>query len=65
MGVFTFEYEFTSTIVPVRLFKAFILDADNIIPKVAPEEVQHVEILEGDGGVGTVKKITFGKGKLL
>ncbi|KAI5349342.1 hypothetical protein L3X38_002229 [Prunus dulcis] len=62
MGVFTYETEFTSVIPPARLFKAFILDADNLIPKIAPSAVKGAEIVEGDGGVGTIKKITFGEG---
>lgn len=62
MGVFTYESEFTCTIAPARLFKAFVLDADNLIPKVAPQAIQSAETLEGDGGPGTIKKITFGEG---
>ncbi|GMN75131.1 hypothetical protein TIFTF001_052585 [Ficus carica] len=62
MGVCTYEHETTSTISPARIFKAFILDADNVIAKVAPHAVKHVEILEGNGGPGTIKKITFGEG---
>ncbi|GMN63420.1 hypothetical protein TIFTF001_032486 [Ficus carica] len=62
MGVFTYEHEFTSTIPPARLFKAFLLDGDNIIPKIAPQAVKHVEILEGDGGPGTIKKVSLGEG---
>lgn len=62
MGVFTYETEFTSVIPPPRLFKAFVLDADNLVPKIAPQAIKHSEILEGDGGPGTIKKITFGEG---
>nr|AAB35328.1 major allergen {N-terminal} [apples, Golden Delicious, Peptide Partial, 37 aa] [Malus domestica] len=36
-GVYTFENEYTSEIPPGRLFKAFVLDADNLIPKIAPQ----------------------------
>ena len=64
MGVFTYETVFNSTIPPARLFKAFVLDRDNLLLKIAPQEIKQVEILEGDGGPGTVKKITFGEGKL-
>ena len=64
MGVFTYETEFSSTIPPARLFKAFVLDGDNLIPKIAPQAIQQVEILEGDGGAGTIKKVIFGEGKL-
>ncbi|KAM5568875.1 major strawberry allergen Fra a 1-E [Rosa sericea] len=62
MGVYTYESEFTSEIPPPRLFKAFVLDADHLIPKIAPQAVKSAEILEGDGGPGTLKKITFGEG---
>ena len=64
MGVYTYEHEIASTIAPARLFKAFLLDADNIIAKIVPHAVKNVEILEGNGGPGTIKKITFGEGKL-
>ncbi|KAL5542659.1 hypothetical protein UlMin_010369 [Ulmus minor] len=62
MGVFIYESEFTSTIPPARLFKAFVLDADNLIPKIAPQAIKSAEIIEGNGGPGTIKKITFGEG---
>ncbi|ONI28156.1 hypothetical protein PRUPE_1G127100 [Prunus persica] len=62
MGVFTYETEFTSVIPPPRLFKAFVLDADNLIPKIAPQAIKSSEIVQGDGGVGTIKKITLGEG---
>ncbi|KAK9933880.1 hypothetical protein M0R45_021053 [Rubus argutus] len=62
MGVFTYKTEFTSVIPPPRLFKALVLDADNLIPKIAPQAVKRTEIVEGDGGVGTIKKIHLGEG---
>ncbi|GMN24777.1 hypothetical protein TIFTF001_049167 [Ficus carica] len=62
MGVFTYEHEITSTLPPVRVFKGFLLNSDEIIPKVAPQAIKQIEVLEGDGGPGTVKKITFGEG---
>ncbi|CAI9779740.1 unnamed protein product [Fraxinus pennsylvanica] len=62
MGVITYDNEITSSIPPTKMFKAFILDSDNLIPKVLPQAIKNVEILEGDGGVGTVKFITFGEG---
>ena len=65
MGVFTFEYEHSSTVPPARLFKAFILDGDNLITKIAPQAIKSCEILEGNGGPGTIKKITFGEGSLI
>ncbi|KAM1066438.1 hypothetical protein TB2_021446 [Malus domestica] len=62
MGVLTYETEYASIIPPARLYNALVLDADNLIPKIAPQAVKTVEILEGDGSVGTIKKVSFGEG---
>ncbi|KAF5465416.1 hypothetical protein F2P56_015427 [Juglans regia] len=62
MGVLTYETESTSAIPPAKLFKAFILDGDNLVPKVAPQAIKSAEIIEGDGGPGTIKKISFAEG---
>jgi len=61
MGVFTFEDETTSTVAPARLYKALVKDADNLVPK-AVEAIKSVEIVEGNGGPGTIKKLTFVEG---
>lgn len=59
----TYESEFSSVIPPTRLFKATVLDEVNFIPKIGSKiGIKTVEVLEGDGGVGTVKKITFSQG---
>nr|AAB20451.1 Aln g I=major allergen [Alnus glutinosa=alder trees, pollen, Peptide Partial, 44 aa] [Alnus glutinosa] len=42
-GVFNYEAETPSVIPAARLFKAFILDGDKLLPKVAPEAVSSVE----------------------
>ncbi|PON88202.1 Bet v I type allergen [Trema orientale] len=62
MGVYTYESETVSVIPPARLFKAFVLDADNLIPKLVPQAIKSVETLEGNGGPGSIKKTTFGEG---
>lgn len=62
MGVVTYDSEITSSIPPAKMFKAAVLDADNLIPKVLPQAIKSVEVLEGDGGPGTIKLITFGEG---
>ncbi|KAK4586580.1 hypothetical protein RGQ29_023650 [Quercus rubra] len=61
MGVFTHESQETSAIPPARLFKALVLDSDNLIQKVLPQAIKSTEIIEGNGGPGTIKKITFGE----
>ncbi|XP_052188422.1 major allergen Pru ar 1-like [Diospyros lotus] len=62
MGVITYETEITTSIPPAKLFKAFVVDADILIPKIMPQAIKSVEILEGDGGPGTIKLTTFGEG---
>ncbi|XWS38980.1 hypothetical protein CRYUN_Cryun18bG0010500 [Craigia yunnanensis] len=62
MGVVTYEMEVATSIPPAKMFKAFVLDADNLFPKVVPQAIKSTELLEGDGGPGSIKKITFGEG---
>ncbi|KAJ9684962.1 hypothetical protein PVL29_017116 [Vitis rotundifolia] len=62
MGVVTSEHEITSSIPPPKMFKAFLLDSDNLIPNILPQAIKCVEIIEGDGWPGSIKKITFGEG---
>ncbi|KAK3444448.1 hypothetical protein EUGRSUZ_A00150 [Eucalyptus grandis] len=62
MGVITFHFDFPSPIPQAKMFKAAILDADNLLPKVLPQAVKSVEVLEGDGGPGTIKLMTFAEG---
>ncbi|KAK2975065.1 hypothetical protein RJ640_022068 [Escallonia rubra] len=54
--------EVASSISAAKMFKAFVLDGDNLIPKILPAAIKGVEIVEGDGGVGSIKLITFGEG---
>ncbi|KAL2341720.1 hypothetical protein Fmac_009660 [Flemingia macrophylla] len=62
MGVFTTEGEQVTTVAPAILYKAIVLDFSNIFPKALPNLVKSVEIIEGDGGPGTIKKFTFAQG---
>ncbi|CAL0330181.1 unnamed protein product [Lupinus luteus] len=57
MGVHTIDTECTSTVAPSLLYKAFVTDFDNFIPK-AFKAIKSVEIIEGNGGPGTIKKVT-------
>ncbi|KAK7363529.1 hypothetical protein VNO77_05675 [Canavalia gladiata] len=62
MGVFTSESEHVSPVSAVRLYKAIVLDATNVFPKALPNFIKTVEILQGDGGPGTIKKLTLAQG---
>ncbi|CAL5184333.1 unnamed protein product [Lathyrus oleraceus] len=58
MGVFNFEEEATSIVAPATLHKALVTDADILTPKVI-DAIKSIEIVEGNGGPGTIKKLTF------
>ncbi|KAJ7955169.1 Major allergen Mal d 1 [Quillaja saponaria] len=59
MGVFAFEHENTAVIPSARLFKALILEGNNLFTKVAPQVIKSIEVIEGDGGVGSIKNVIF------
>ncbi|KAA8548706.1 hypothetical protein F0562_000390 [Nyssa sinensis] len=59
MGVITFNDEQSSPIPPARIFKATILDSHNLIPKLMPQAIKSIEIIQGDGGAGSIKQINF------
>ncbi|KAK3417995.1 hypothetical protein EUGRSUZ_H03974 [Eucalyptus grandis] len=53
MGVFIFTDVYTSTIPPKRLSKALIVDSQNLIPKLMPQAINNIDIIQGDGGTGS------------
>ncbi|KAJ9546478.1 hypothetical protein OSB04_019021 [Centaurea solstitialis] len=53
------EIEVPSSFPADKVFKVFS-DFDNIAPKVNPDVFKSIEIVEGNGGVGTIKIFTFG-----
>lgn len=62
MGAITTNVEIESSVPAQTIYKGFLLDMDTIIPKILPQAIKSVEIVSGDGGVGTIKKITLGEG---
>ncbi|KDP27482.1 hypothetical protein JCGZ_20017 [Jatropha curcas] len=62
MDVVTYEMEVAATIPPTRIFKSFVLEGNTILPKVLPQAINSVDVLEGNGGPGTIKQINFGEG---
>ncbi|KAG9444032.1 hypothetical protein H6P81_015372 [Aristolochia fimbriata] len=54
----TYTHESISPVPVSRLWKASA-DTDNIVPKILPELISSIVILEGNGGVGTVKQLNF------
>ncbi|KAK0606967.1 hypothetical protein LWI29_007065 [Acer saccharum] len=62
MGSSTFTEERSSPVPAGKLFKALVLDSDNLLPKIMPQAFKSVETIEGDGGPGTIKKMNFTEG---
>ncbi|CAL1397320.1 unnamed protein product [Linum trigynum] len=59
MGVHVYAEENTSPVAPSRLFKALIGDSETLMPKLLPQVVKSISLLEGDGGVGSIRLLTF------
>ncbi|KAK4353723.1 hypothetical protein RND71_025917 [Anisodus tanguticus] len=62
MGVTTFTQELNSPIEPIRLFKASTVDSKSLVPKLLPQFVESVDLLQGDGGAESIEKVNFTKG---
>lgn len=63
MGVKTYTKECELGVSASRVFKAMVLDDHNFLPKVLPQGFKSIDIVHGDGGVGTIKQINFGESK--
>ncbi|XP_043694847.1 major allergen Pru ar 1-like isoform X1 [Telopea speciosissima] len=58
MGMTTINNEFNCPIPPARIFKAAVLDAHNLLPKILPDKIKSIQI-HGDGGAGSIKQINL------
>jgi hypothetical protein len=61
MDVVTLSAEFASTVEARRMFKALILDAPNLFPKLMPA-IKSIQLVEGNGGPGSIQKISIVEG---
>ncbi|GMN63411.1 hypothetical protein TIFTF001_032488 [Ficus carica] len=59
MGVTSFKEEFPCPIAPSRIFKALVVDAKNLMPKLLPQFIASVDVIQGDGGAGTIEQVNF------
>ena len=59
MGFASFTDEYTSPIAPSRLFKASIVDSHNLIPKLLPQGIKSIDLIQGNGGAGSIKQVNF------
>jgi hypothetical protein len=47
------------------MFTALIVDSRNLLPKLLPQFVKDVNIIQGDGGAGTIEQVNFNEGKII
>ncbi|GKB69015.1 root allergen protein-like protein [Tanacetum coccineum] len=59
MSVITREFEVSSSLPADKLFK-LCLDFDTIAPKIEPQAFKAIDLIKGDGGVGSIKRTTYG-----
>ncbi|WCJ23411.1 Major strawberry allergen Fra a 1-A [Euphorbia peplus] len=57
MGVLKVERELNTAIPAATMFKIFVSENHIYLPKIVPTIT--VEVIEGNGGLGTIKKTTF------
>ncbi|XP_065859560.1 major pollen allergen Bet v 1-L-like isoform X1 [Euphorbia lathyris] len=56
-GVLTIHRDIITAVPVATMFKVFVLESDKFIPKIIPQIT--IEVLEGNGGPGTIKKTSF------
>ncbi|KAJ4957785.1 hypothetical protein NE237_024896 [Protea cynaroides] len=57
-GVTSISNELSCPIPPARIFKAAVLDAHNLLPKILPDKIKSIEV-QGSGGAGSIKQINL------
>ncbi|XP_047333380.1 major strawberry allergen Fra a 1.06-like [Impatiens glandulifera] len=62
MAIVTIIEESVTAVPPTRAFNAMVLHADTLLPKLMPQAIKSIEIVEGDGKVGSIKQINFVEG---
>lgn len=58
MGVIVDEHELSCSIPATRFFKAFFL-SNELMPKILPAVFEKIEYIEGNGGAGSIKLISY------
>ena len=57
--------EILSPVAPSRLWKAIAKDSHNLMPKLMPDIISSIVLLEGNGEVGTIRQSNFTTGNAL
>ncbi|WVZ21726.1 hypothetical protein V8G54_009048 [Vigna mungo] len=59
MGGTTFTYDYSSAVAPSRMFKALITDSRTLLPKLLPQFIKEVNVIQGDGEAGSIEQVNF------
>ena len=59
MGITTFTQEYSSSVAPSRMFKALIVDSRILLPKLLPQFVKDVNVIQGDGDPVSAELVHF------
>ncbi|KAL3753045.1 hypothetical protein ACJRO7_000441 [Eucalyptus globulus] len=59
MAATSITQELTCPIAPARMFKALIIESNALIPKLLPQFIKSVELVQGDGGAGSIEQVNF------
>lgn len=62
MAVITDQLEVKCALPAAKMFKGFVLEADDVFPKVMPQAIKKAELIEGDGGPGSIRKVSLLEG---
>ncbi|KAG4946285.1 hypothetical protein AAZX31_15G139700 [Glycine max] len=59
MGATTFTHDYSSPVAPSRMFKALITDSRTLLPKLLPQIIKEVNLIQGDGEAGSIEQVNF------
>ncbi|XP_027339330.1 pathogenesis-related protein STH-2-like [Abrus precatorius] len=59
MGVSTYTHDYSSPVAPSRMFKALITDSRTLLPKLLPQFIKEVKVIQGDGEAGSIEQVNF------
>ncbi|XP_073132572.1 major strawberry allergen Fra a 1-2-like [Henckelia pumila] len=62
MDVITANHELKAKVSPKRMFEAIVIHGPKLLPKIAPRAIKSIDILQGHGGVGSIRQINFPNG---
>ncbi|GJR48103.1 root allergen protein-like protein [Tanacetum coccineum] len=65
MSVINREFEVSSSLPADKLFKVCLDFRQTLAPKIEPQAFKSIDLIKGDGGVGSIKRTTYGDGDAL